>query len=316
VSLFYQIFNRIFKIFNPKFDEMYSFKKIGIVVDNTEIDEKIYKACKMMNQSLLDIQEIHIIHTVKQEILPLQDAWVTEDIKEVIALNENELRANISQNASQILGNQFKDKLSVHILNGTPIDVILNFQKETPMDIFIGGKKKDKSKSGRFVKDLIRSLSIPVMMIPEDIPEDWSLKSILVPYDYSEFSDKALKSALAIQEKNTAATIECLHLINSPAFSSGSMVSSEKIIRYMEEDRQMEFEAKMEELKIDKLPKFKIQVFDKFPGQEIQKRSVQGDFSLIVMGAKGHSILQRFFIGSVTEKVIALNDSVPLLVVE
>jgi nucleotide-binding universal stress UspA family protein len=154
------------------------------------------------------------------------------------------------------------------------------------------------------------------MMIPEEIAPDWKLSSILVPYDYSAYSDKALLAALALQKQHpTGTSIECFHLIDSPAFSSGSIVSSEKIVRYIEEDRQMEFAAKVEELKIANPPQFKIQLFDKFPGKEIHKHAEMGGFSLIIMGAKGHSVLERFFLGSVTEKLISLNDTLPLLIV-
>jgi len=292
---------------------MYNFNKIGVVVDNTEIDQKIFEACKMLDHQLFDIQEIHIIHATKFNVLEKQVLVEHEELANLIATHEADVFETISKNVAKAFGSDFEGKIAVHILKGSAANVVLDFQKKTPMDIFIGGKKKDKDKSGRFVKDLIRGLTIPVMMIPEDMAQNWTLKSILVPYDYSTYSDKAMITASALQKLKSVESIECFHLIDSPAFSSGSIVSSEKIVRYIEEDRQMEFAAKIEELKITNPPLFKIQLFDKFPGKEIYKRAELGGFSLIVMGAKGHSILERFFLGSVTEKLISLNDTLPLL---
>ena len=37
---------------------------------------------------------------------------------------------------------------------------------------------------------------------------------------------------------------------------------------------------------------------------------------LIVMGAKGHSQVELLLMGSVTEKVLAVNESIPTLVVK
>lgn len=294
---------------------MYNFNKLGIAIDNTETDDHIYKACKQLDGDLFNIEEIHIVHAKNFNFLEKQSINENNELFELEAAFEKSLYQDILENATKHFGDAYVGKIHVHILKGTPGDEVVAFQAEHSMDIFIAGKKKDKNKSGRFAKDLIRRLDIPVMLFPEEINENWKLKDILVPYDYSDYSDKALLAALELKKVKPVERIECFHLINSPAFSGGALMSSQKIVRYMVEDRKMEFQVKMNDLGIKDHPDLELKLYDKFAGSEIKKRAYTGGFSLIIMGAKGHSTIERFFLGSVTEKVISLNDKLPLLIV-
>ena len=294
---------------------MYNFNKLAIAIDNTETDLHIYNACKKLDGNLFSIEEIHLIHAKNFNFLEKQSIQDNVELYELEAAFEKDLYAELLEKATQSFGDKYTGKIHVHILKGEASTEVINFQKEHTMDIYIAGKKKDKNKSGRFAKDLIRGLDIPVMLFPEEINDDWKLKDVIVPYDFSNYSDKALLAALALKEVKPIDRIECFHLIDSPAFSSGSIVSSQKIVRYMEEDRKIEFLRKMQDLDIKNHPELKIKLYNKFAGSEIKKRAYTGGFSLIIMGAKGHSTLERFFLGSVTEKVISLNDKLPLLIV-
>ena len=50
--------------------------------------------------------------------------------------------------------------------------------------------------------------------------------------------------------------------------------------------------------------------------QYIMDYATSEEAGLIVMGAKGHSQVELLLMGSVTEKLLAINESIPTLVVK
>lgn len=84
----------------------------------------------------------------------------------------------------------------------------------------------------------------------------------------------------------------------------------------MENGRKEAYTEKMKALKITDAPDLVIQTsINNYSALEIIKRARRNKFGMIIMGAKGHSAFERFFLGSVTEKVISKDSKLPLLIV-
>ncbi|MEZ5006898.1 MAG: universal stress protein [Chitinophagales bacterium] len=293
------------------------YKKIGLAVDNTDMDKSIYNACKKMNNTIFAIEKIYIV--TARNLNPIELQYITDHTiyAELEEKFDNALKDDIKDKALKIIGQEFKDKISIEVLTGSPVEETLNFFEKEKIDLFLVGKKKKKRGSGRFAKELLRRSDLPVLMIPEDFNHAWELNKILVPYDFSEFSDKALLKAIEFKKANSnIEKIECYHLLDSPVFDSEMLISTHKIVQMMEQGRKDAFVKKIEELKIKDAPALVIETsINNYSALEIVKRAQKKNFSLIIMGAKGHSAFERFFLGSVTEKVISKDGKLPLLIV-
>ena len=296
---------------------MNTYKNIGLAVDNTNIDNTIFMACKAMNNLIFSIDQLHIV--TARNLNPIELQYITDHTiyAELEEKFDMALVDAIKEKALNILGSEFEDKINIHVLTGSPVEETINFLEKEKVDVFVVGKKKKKRGSGRFTKELLRRTDLPVLMIPEAFKASWELNKILVPYDFSDHSDKALLKAMEVKAaSSTVQQIECYHLLDSPVFDSEMLISTHKIVQMMENGRKEAYSEKMKALKITDAPELVIQTsINNYSALEIIKRARRNKFGMIIMGAKGHSAFERFFLGSVTEKVISKDAKLPLLIV-
>lgn len=142
------------------------------------------------------------------------------------------------------------------------------------------------------------------------------MKKILVPTDFSEHAEYALRTAAQIAKKNDG-EIVLLHMLELPSQAidkvSGGGGSIPEVMFFMNKARE-----KFEEVKnspfLDGIPVTEAVQFERaFEG--IIKASKSQNVDLVVMGSHGTSGVQGFFVGSNTEKVVRTSD-IPVLVVK
>lgn len=140
------------------------------------------------------------------------------------------------------------------------------------------------------------------------------MKSIIVPVDFSEQSENALKVAASLAKKNDAQLL-ILHMLElSPAIMSESgFIAPEHVVHLIKtgEKRFNEFLDKPYLKGVNIIPIIKhYKVF-----QEVHEVAKQHDADLIVMGSHGTDGLQEIFIGSNTERVVRSSE-IPVLVIK
>ncbi len=140
------------------------------------------------------------------------------------------------------------------------------------------------------------------------------MKSIIVPIDFSEQSEIALKVAAKLAAKNNA-ELYVLHMLElSPAIMSGTeYIPQEHVVHLIKltEKRLGEFLDKPYLKGVNITPIIKhYKVFS-----EVSDLAEKHNVDLIVMGSHGVDGLQEIFIGSNTERVVR-NSEIPVLVVK
>lgn len=139
------------------------------------------------------------------------------------------------------------------------------------------------------------------------------MKKILVPTDFSEQSNYALKAAAKIA-KHSQGEIYLLHMIDIPDLQGfKEEVSIPEIVFFKHlTEQKLEEQANqpfLENLKVHKL----LKLIKTFKG--VQEVSKEYNIDLVVMGSHGASGMKEFLIGSNTEKVVRTSD-VPVLVIK
>ncbi|MDF2677916.1 MAG: UspA protein [Bacillota bacterium] len=148
---------------------------------------------------------------------------------------------------------------------------------------------------------------------------------LLVPVDGSSASIDAVKKSIEIARKHNYS----IKLINVVNFSSLSHLNrNERLWRYMDGSTITESDElskitkenaeKLLNVIIDKLDftdiKTEKEVLSGEPYEKILEVAKNENFDLIVMGNRGFSKIKRFFVGSVTQKVIS-EAPCPVLVI-
>lgn len=141
------------------------------------------------------------------------------------------------------------------------------------------------------------------------------MKRILIPIDFSKYSEQALRVAAQIARKNDSEII-LLHVLELPnqsidVFGAGKSIP--EIMLY--KDLMI---SKLEELMDGEILKG-LEVSEAISLQKVAEgileSSVHNNVDLIVMGTKGTSGLEELLVGSNTEKIVRLSN-VPVLVIK
>lgn len=140
------------------------------------------------------------------------------------------------------------------------------------------------------------------------------MKTIIVPVDFSEQSEYALKVAASLAKKHDSEVL-VLHMLelNEAVFSSAEGMHIEQTVFFIKlaEKRMNEFldKAYLKDIKLKPVIKH-FKVFG-----EVNDVAKKHGAELIVMGSHGTDGLKEIFVGSNTEKVVR-NAEVPVLVIK
>lgn len=199
-------------------------------------------------------------------------------------------------------GVDVKDPL---IYFGSPSKGIVRAASDTNANMILIGsgvtEKGDKSRLGLTTFRTIQKSEKPVLVKAPGKP--FEVKKILCPVDFSSASERALRNAMTISRKFKAElTVLGVCQSSTPAW----LYTAEE----REEERQLRlknhhkrFDKFLKDFQLDDLNWSKLST-EGNPADEIARVIKEQHTDLLIMGTAGHTGLERFFVGSVTEKVI------------
>jgi nucleotide-binding universal stress UspA family protein len=141
------------------------------------------------------------------------------------------------------------------------------------------------------------------------------MKRILVPTDFSEHAEDALKAAAQIAKKNNSEII-ILHTLELPSQMNDAItggISIPETMLFMKKANEM-LSKITERPYLDGLTITEMVKLDR-PAEGIAKVSNEHEIDLIVMGSHGSSGFEELLIGSNTEKVVR-HSEIPVLVIK
>jgi nucleotide-binding universal stress UspA family protein len=133
-------------------------------------------------------------------------------------------------------------------------------------------------------------------------------KKILVPTDFSEYSDRALQKALDIAQESGAG-ITLLHVIGQDIRECMSdycftQDEFERFKKGMIESGEEYLKAQLKKFSVPGTVRIDSAVLQGIPYEEILKYQSKNNFDLIIIASHGRSGIAKYLMGSVAEKVI------------
>ncbi len=165
--------------------------------------------------------------------------------------------------------------------HGDVLDNILELQNEITI-LIIGIKSHDKNKIGENVKDIIRELNKPILLVNSEFKTP---KKILIAYNGSEESKKILETTA----KNPIFKDVSRDIVNI----NDDKMFSEKIL---EEAKKIYVKQEID---------VNTSVLSGDAKSEILNYIEQNDCDILAMGAFGHSRIKEFIFGSFTSEIIS-----------
>lgn len=288
-------------------------KQAVIGLEFGQTDEKILAYSQYITHNI-PTAAAHFVHVVPAPQL-------LESFYEDLA-SRYDIKASILQNLDKKINLHFQGQQLIptyEAREGHPLKELLEVVEEQEADLVIIGQKAKPQEHGIMAKNLARQVKGNALVVPEGAPN--KISKILVPIDFSPNSVKAFQTALALQQQmKEKAQIVCLNVYDLPNFSSYDVGRNpDQFRQWVVESRKEAFQNFLSAY----APKDQhdiptVLVERKRPGlaHYILQYAKQEEFDLIVMGAKGHSTLERLLMGSVTERILTQNETLATLVVK
>lgn len=284
----------------------HTINRIALLADLSSMDELLLKYIKKLDTQF-EFKQLDIIHWLEVEDLPA-------GVREALAAEGRNINDVLSEELMEQVEAQFgPNNANVNILIRTEktIAELIKFIDSSSYDMMLLGKKGYYEGSGILSSKLVRLSKTPCLFVPEMARP--SVGAILAPVDFSKFTEPVVKLSLALS-KQTEAPLQLLHVIKL-SMQFFPYIKDTKDIK-QELEKKADEKYKQLKKKLQNTPKCTM-LFgkDEHISKTIYDHAIAEGIDLIVIGRKGSHNDSDFLIGSVAERLIANDKSIPVLVV-
>ncbi len=289
------------------------FNRIMIACDLSQMDEKLIKCAGNLsrNTSIEKIFFVHIIsHTLSRfkEDIPIQTNGI-------YTLDEK-IRFNLAEKVRKEIGAWSID-FEVVVRKGNTYLELLHFVRDNQIELVVLGQKNGKGGSGTMAKKLAKNVNSSVLFLTKSKYE--ALNSVLVPIDFTKSSAKALQKAIQIKKNmEQPVKVKGLHVVEIPHPSNYlSTVEHLSIQNEQLTKSEASYQTFITENEIDREDVDTAIISEE--GEDISDTIysdiIKEDAKLIVIGGEKQTAFERYFYGSVTERLEDKRADIPVLVV-
>ncbi len=242
-------------------------------------------------------------------VLPKFSDWIIEtafftdeELSKTIEKTKQESRKKIVD---------FSQKSSIpfeaEVVEGIESEEIIGYAHEREIDVIFAGRRGiseiEQILIGSTTSRLIRNSDIPVFVIPKEVKEG-KIENILSPIDFSESSLIELEYSISLA-RQLHANLYVVHVTEFfnykvPVFKRDKLISK--------------INEKIEAIASKRNYKIKSIIYEiGEPAQKIMEIAKRNHIDVIAMASHQRKGIEKFFLGSITEKVLMYGD-IPVLV--
>lgn len=205
----------------------------------------------------------------------------------------------------------------VHSRGRKPAPVILDYARDQQADLIVmgthGRRGFRRMFAGSVAMEVVRKADVPVLTVGPHVRGDDFFDRILVPVDYSEHARTALGLAkeLAASFQSGLTALHVIEKPNVPAFYETNLEMFFGSVENLREEASAELVRLSEEAGHPEVP-MEYEVRIGHVVDEVLKTARSTGAGMIVLSTHGTTGMPRFFLGSVSERIIRSAD-VPVL---
>ena len=289
---------------------MYLIKKLIVCLDQTPLDQTLIEHAAFISK-INQTKKIYFTNVIKNLSIPKE---VLDEfpnlIESMITERKEAMQKLVEAHFPEIKGLS----ISYIVKEGNLSKKIIKLAEEKSADMIIIGRKVDLPGTGVASQRLARRASCSLLIVPEGSKP--KISKLLVPSDFSEYSKDAMEEAIMIAEKHGKVEIVCQNVFHVPSgyhFTGKTYEEFSEIMKMHAEINFKKFIRKIDTKGIKISPVYTMDDDDD-PVQEIVAKALEIQADGIIIGAKGRTAATALFIGSIAERLIQYNDSLPLLV--
>lgn len=287
---------------------MKRFKKILVGLDLTAMDEILIQKTVKIAQ-VLEIEKIYFVHVAKN--LALSEEFASS-YPDVMAPQDESIEQDITK-AVEKAGLPENIAFEVEAKEGNPMETVLKWARVKDVDLIIMGRKREKRGSGSLSKGTAQKSPCSVLFVSEDY-EDKNFDHLMVPIDFSSYSVLSLEVAQGMT--NDPDTIKCYHIYEVPAGYTKTGKTFQEFSEIMLQNAKKDYQSFIKKHGLPAYECIFIQKSDRNRAKILMKAAKNDGVDFIIIGSRGRTNSASLLIGSVAEKLISLNNKIPMLVLK
>lgn len=281
---------------------------IALFADLSKMDKLLLNYIKLLDDNF-NFSNLTVIHYVALDSYSIELQEVIPELGEPL---EEVLRKEIQQNINDAFGGP-RDTIDVHIESGGSIGKLVDYIDGQKFDLVIMGKKAHYSGSGSLGGKVVRLCNANFMFIPENSRPN--IQKIAVALDFSKYSEKVMEMALEVSEK-TGAEIMPMTVLKAAVRYFPYIRERVAVEKSLKENHQKSYRKLQNKLGFDADLEFLVPDQDQHIGRLIYDHALSESADMVIMGNKGKADNQSLLMGSVTERLIASDKVLPVLIVK
>lgn len=292
---------------------MQSSAQIMVGLDFSLLDHMLIKRAAQIAQHI-ECHKIVFMHVISDEVIP---DTLHSDFR---VINEEEAAKYRNEMIEEVEDNfPFHEDYDIEyvIRRGRPLYEFMKLCRERNFELILLGKKNELRGDSILSYEVTRYCSCPVLFIPESIRS--RMKNIMVCNDFSVFSRNAMEYALRLSEKNAEdMSIYSVHVYRDLAevdeadneLQELSVLNRQKLIKLYNE-----FITPLDIGEVHVKPVFSKDRHSN-AARVLLDEARKHAADLIIVGSRNRSVTTPAFINSMTEKLLHLENEIPILVMK
>lgn len=289
------------------------FNRSLVALDLSSTDEQVLSFCNFLFQSL-ETKTTYFLHIIPNFVYPdnieleFQKMFAPE-----IPLDEK-VRERIAESISEFCPRAEQLETHVEVIEGKPYQKLLHWTEVKSADLLVVGNKKDSDGSGITPRKIAKNAKSSICYI--GTKSNPNVKRILVGVDYSDFSKRAILTAVQMKKQNPEIEIIALNLMDLPSTAIKINKNHAEFVRRMEKIAHEKMLVFLARLGVHKSVSTVYEMNEYFDvAKHLRHYAKKNEIDMIVIGAQGHSYFDNFLYGSVAEKLVHREKELPVLVV-
>lgn len=202
------------------------------------------------------------------------------------------------------------------IVEGSPRQEMARWAHIKNVDLVIMGRKALRHGKGIVPQQLARKLDCSILFVPQKVR--YELKEILIANDFSNYAHAAIAQASRLQKVDPQIRLYSAHVFNLPQGYYRTGKSEEEFIKIVRTHTQKRYEQFMAEW--EEAPNMEaLYCYDqdnRSAARVLNDTAKEKGADLIVIGSRGHTSTSAFLLGSVSEKLVRINEDCPVLLIK
>ncbi len=294
---------------------MTAFKRILVALDLSTMDDELIRYSSFISKQL-DIEKIYFLHIIPDFTMPKNVSVEFHKLFNPEYPVDEKVRDKLAENIQACFGETPGVDIQVEVIEGNPYKKLMHWLEVKNIDLLIVGHKNESEGSGITAKRVARKSKASVIFVPENATK--KVQNILVPMDFSEYSARALQTALKFKNPLNEISVKAFYAVGMPPPNYYlEDLQNEGFRRLLMDAAEEHYEnfLKKYDLPASKIQPTFIEDDLNSPAKWIEDFAKNNPTDLIVMGAKGHSAWEHFIYGSVTETLVGKFREKPVWVV-